>query len=139
MKDGNVLALKVENIDKVSLGAAINLIESGNTEKLKDNKILKSFASEEICLLAEESCRYQREDLLLWIINKHEEILYFYPCDILDIAVATCNYSILNKVLESYHKEYRPILKYKSSCDRAIANHRFDIINALKNRNVIFA
>lgn len=127
----------IENkINKIKLEDALRYVRTGEIKSLTLAIEKNNFSGQEICIIAEEACRQENKSLVKWILNRNEEILYYYPSDILDVAVGTCNYDLLNIVLDSYSNGYIPQLKYAGTCDRAKLNNRIDILNLLKEYNV---
>lgn len=127
----------IENkINNIKLDDALKYVRTGEIKSLTLAIERNCFNGQEICIIAEEACRQENKNLTKWILNRNEEILYYYPSDILDIAVGTCNYDILKVVLDSYSNEYTPQLKYAGTCDRAKLNNREDILNLLEEYNI---
>lgn len=114
------------------------LLKLIKTDINKLNNILKSekLDAEELCIVVEELCRYERTHTLSAILDKHSEVLYYHHCDILDIAVGTCNLELIKMVLSKYETDYSPSIKYEGSCHRAIENKRKDILEVLKEHKV---
>lgn len=113
----------------------VDLIKSNNN---KLNPIInnKHYDAEEILLLVEELARYENIEMLSKIIDDNKEILYYHQCDLLDIVIGTCNLELLKMLLSKYDKDYVPSIKYKGTCDRAIANKRKDILDELNKRKI---
>lgn len=105
-------------------------------ERIKDNIEFNDMDLDNLCILAEELCRYKKIEILEKLLDEHNEILYTMECDILDIAVGTCNEKLLSMILSKFDKDYIPKIKYECSCHRAIENKREDILKLLKEHNV---
>lgn len=135
MRVGKVIKLKDYNTEEDRINIFVRLIRK-DLNKL--NRILKteSLTPEEVCVLAEELCRYEKIDSLNIILEKHSEVLYYYHCDILDIAVGTCNIDLLKMILSKYDVDYNPSIKYEGSCHRAVENKRKDVLELLREHNV---
>lgn len=129
-----IINKKLENID---FNQIVEYVKTENNNSLTMEAIRKnSLNGEEICIIAEECCRSENVDLLDNILKENEEVLYCFYNNILDIAVESCNYKLVQTVLNRHSKEFSPLLKYEHSCHRAIENNRVDIINLLKENNV---
>lgn len=115
-----------------------NLIYLVKNDIKKLNKTIKhqKLDADELCILTEELCRYERIDALDWLLSKHTEILYYHECDILDIAVGTCNIDLIKMILSKFEENYSPEIKYEGSCHRAIENKRKDVLDLLKEHKV---
>lgn len=107
-----------------------------NTKELDAIIESEKIEADDLCILVEELCRYERIQTLNFLLDKYNEVLYYHECDVLDVAVGTCNIDLIKMILSKYDKAYSPSIKYESSCYRAIENKRTDILELLKKHNV---
>ena len=126
-----------EIINNTNLDGALKMVREKKNNSLILTLKNNCFVGEEICLIAEEACRYENIEFLKWILLNHDEVLYYYPCEILDIAINSFNCDLLKLVLEAYDKEYSPIIKYKETYERVAVNNKIDVIDLLRKYKVI--
>lgn len=132
---GKVIELKAFNTEEDRIDILVGLIRK-DINKLENILKSESLEADEICIMAEELCRCEKIDTLNTLLDKYSEVLYYHHCDILDIAVGTCNIELLKMILSKYDKDYSPLIKYEGSCHRAIKNKREDVLKLLQEHNV---
>lgn len=127
----NLNSIIRERIINITLADAMAMVRNNKTillrEAIKNNVI----NGEELCIVIEQIIRYENIDLMKWILKERKELLYYYPCDILDTAVATCNIDMIKFILEQYDSDCRPCIKYESSLDRAIINNKTEVLELI--------
>lgn len=123
-------------LGRINLKTILNLAKEDNIEAIKEIIEKKELNGDELCLLVENAARNENVELVEWIVSTRREVLYYYMCDVLDIAVSTCNIELIKTIISQYDDEYIPSLKYSWTLDRVIANNRNDILKLLTDRKI---
>ena len=132
----NINDIVNEKIKHINIEEALNAIRTSETKMVIKALERNKFNSEEVCILVEEACRYENIEVAECILKNYKEILYFFHCDVLDVAVMSCNFELIEMVLDQYDDGYIPELKYQWSLDRAKANNKVEILNLIQNKNI---
>ena len=122
--------------NRIALKDILNLAKENKIEVVKEIVTKKELNGDELLLLVENAARNENIQLVEWITSTRKEVLYCYRCDILDIAVSTCNIELIKTIISKYDEDYTPSLKYSWTLDRVLANNRADILNILKERKI---
>lgn len=123
-------------LGRINLKTILSLAKEDNIDLVKEIIEKNKLNGDELCLLAENAARNENVELIKWIISARNEVLYCYMCDILDITISTCNIQLIETVISQYDDAYTPVLKYRWTLDRVIANDRSDILKILKDRKI---
>lgn len=89
-----------------------------------------------LCAIMQDSIISKYTEAVLWLLDNHNEILYFEPFNIVDIATKAYDPEILELILSRYNGLYSLKLEDEYSIDRCLIRKEYKILQILKKYKI---